>query len=116
MNNFKYLDGSYGQFNDEEYEGKYYTLTGFSNPEKALMRANQIFGDDVKLYISNRKNKNYMLLNPETNKYIHFGYLFNEDNTYNDDFKKLYTFKKRNQRFKDREPYSSAYLSYHILW
>ena len=44
--------------------------------------------DTPELFISNRKNKKNMLLNPETNKFVHFFSLAYEDFTKHNDLER----------------------------
>jgi hypothetical protein len=57
-----------------------------------------------------------MILDPETNKYIHFGEWSFEDYTKHKDKKRRNEFLKRNHKWKDYPKYSPAYLAYYILW
>lgn len=66
--------------------------------------------------VSTRKGKKYMVRNPETGKLVHFGDLFMEDYTKHLDKERRERFRTRNARFKGRDRYSPAYLSYWLLW
>ena len=44
--------------------------------------------DTPELFISNRKNKKYQIMNPETNKFVHFGSLAYEDFTKHQDLQR----------------------------
>ena len=54
-------------------EEKYNELKKFSNPTIVKKKAVEIFGKDVKLAVSTRKQNKYMILNPHTDKWVHFG-------------------------------------------
>jgi len=65
---------------------------------------------------SSRKNKKWMVLNPETNKFIHFGDSRYDDYTIHRDKQRRDNYRNRMRRFKDADRYSPGYLSYHLLW
>jgi hypothetical protein len=48
-------------------------LSDYSDYETVLYKAKFYFGKDVKLLQSTRKTKKYMIYNPITNKFVHFG-------------------------------------------
>ena len=48
-------------------------LSNFSDFDTVLSRAKFYFGEDVILKKSTRKTKKYMIYNPITNKFVHFG-------------------------------------------
>jgi hypothetical protein len=48
-------------------------LSDYSDYETVLSRAKHYYGEDVKLLQSTRKTKKYMIYNPITNKFVHFG-------------------------------------------
>ncbi len=87
-----------------------------SDPDMVLKRAKNLYGDEVQIYFSTRKNKKYMLIDPYTDKRIHFGSSLYQDFTKHRDEERRQKFLKRNKKWKDAEPYSPAYASYHILW
>jgi len=72
--------------------------------------------DPTKIYYSYKPDKKYMILNPHTNKFIHFGHSSYEDYTYHKDEKRRLNFKKRNHLWKDKPKYSPARLAYDLLW
>ncbi len=57
-----------------------------------------------------------MILDPNTNHYIHFGDARYEDFTKTKDEHKREEFRRRNYRWKYAEPYTASYLSYYLLW
>lgn len=97
-------------------ESKYQELLNYSNPETVLKLAQKYYGDDVYITVSTRKDKKYMLLNPNTNKFIHFGLLPYEDYTYHKNLLRRNNFKNRNKKWANAEKYSPAYASYYLLW
>ena len=52
-----------------------------SNPKLVYERARQLYGNDVIIKESTRKDKKYMILNTKSNKYVHFGSLNHLDYT-----------------------------------
>jgi hypothetical protein len=102
-------------------ENKYNELLKYSNPTKVKQKAVDIFGQDVKLAVSTRKQNKYMILNPHTNKWSHFGG-FNPPMS---DYTK-HRDPERRRRYLQRataingdwasNPYSSNSLSLSLLW
>ena len=75
--------------------------------------------DTPELFISNRKNKKYMILNPETNKFVHFGSLAYEDVTKHQNFlrQKAYIIRASNIKGDWKsDKYSPNNLSMYLLW
>lgn len=88
----------------------------YSNPKTVYKKAKYIYGPDVDIKLSSRKHKKYMLYDPRTGHYIHFGEMGYKDYTYtNDDFKRM-KFRARNQRWSQNDVYSAGFLSYFLLW
>lgn len=94
-------------FTDKEDIEKY------SNP-KIVQRKAKEYGLDV--VFSPRKNKKYRIVNPETNEYVDFGQMGFQDATLHQDQKRIDRFRSRNRKWKDAPKYSSAWMSYWILW
>jgi hypothetical protein len=75
----------------------------------------------MKLYLSTRKDKKYMITNPKTNKLIHFG-SFNppmEDYTYHKNEDRRENYLKRARAIKGNwkdDKWSANNLSIHLLW
>jgi hypothetical protein len=88
----------------------------YSTPYKVFAKARQMFGPDVQIKLSTRQSKKYMILNPQTEKWIHFGEMGYEDYTKHENLMRRERFRLRNRKWKDREKYSPAYLAYHLLW
>ena len=57
----------------------------FSNPREVFEKAKKYLGGNVIIKLSDRKSKKYMVLNPETNKWIYFGQMGYEDFTKHQD-------------------------------
>lgn len=88
----------------------------WSNPNEVVKKAVKLLGEDVKIALSSRKDKKYMILNPETNKWVHFGEIGYEDFTKHHDELRRQNFLNRNKRWKNSKTYSPSYLSYFLLW
>jgi hypothetical protein len=93
-------------------EDKYNQLKLVSNPDKVFKK---LMNDGYSIGISTRKNKKYMVLNPN-NKWVHFGDSRYEDYLFHQDEKRRDLFLKRNWRWASADDYTPAYLSYHYLW
>ena len=52
---------------------KYEDLIKISDPYKVYIKFKEIYPCVSHIAISTRKNKKYMIYNPEKDKYIHFG-------------------------------------------
>lgn len=98
---------------------KYNQLITVSNPEIVYNNLQKYFGRHTDLYISNRKNKKYMVINPYTNKNVHFGDIRFQDLTkhLNPIRRNSYLRRATNIRgnWKD-DPYSSNNLAIWCLW
>ncbi len=88
----------------------------FSNPEKVFNKAKQIYGNNVNIKISSRKNKKYMILNPITNKWIHFGEMGYTDFTRHQDDERRKRFQIRNSKWSFESPYTPSFASFYLLW
>lgn len=91
-------------------------LERYTNPEKVFQNAKRLYGDDVQIKISTRKDKKYMLLNPENNKWVHFGQKGFLDFTKTLDLKKREAFRIRNKKWSKLDKYSAGFMSYYLLW
>jgi hypothetical protein len=85
----------------------------YSNPKIVQKKAKE-YG--VYVVYSPRKNKKYRTVNPITNKFVDFGQMGFIDFTLSKDEEKRRLFRLRNHKWKDADKYSSASLSYNILW
>ena len=88
----------------------------YSNPRKVFKLAKELYGDDVAIGLSTNKDKKYMVLDPYTDKWVHFGQMGYEDYTKHRDNERRIKFLKRNKKWKTKPMYSPAFLSYHLLW
>ena len=90
----------------------------FTNAKKVNKNFNK-FGfkkDGSELKQSNRKGKKWMVLNPDTGKWIHFGAMGYEDYTKHQDKERRKKYHSRMGRFKSAYKYSPGYLSLVLLW
>jgi len=93
-------------------------LYKISNPKKAQKNAFEYLGPNAILYKSEKSKKKYKILNPNTNKYIHFGsdmedYLYHQNEDRRDNYLKRSSNIKGNWK---NNPYSPNNLSINILW
>ena len=101
-------------------------LSDYSDFETVLYRAKFYFGEDVKLLQSTRKTKKYMIYNPITNKFVHFGAMGYLDYTKYIQLYDLETANKHRTKYLKRalkikgnwinNQYSPNYLSMLLLW
>ncbi len=101
-------------------------LSDYSDPEIVLYRAKHYYGENVILKKSTRKTKKYMIFDPITNRFVHFGAMGYLDFT---KYIQIYDIKIANEHrsrylkralkikgnWKD-DPYSPNYLSLLLLW
>ena len=91
----------------------------FSNPTTVMKNARQYLGPDVVLKLSDNPKKKYMILNPKTNKWVHFGAMGYEDYTKHDDDERRNNYLKRSANIRGNwrdDKYSPNNLSRNILW
>ena len=94
---------------------KYDDLIKISDPFIVYNKFKQIYPCDSDLGISTRKNKKYMIWDPEKEKWFHFGSTM-EDYSFHGDIKRRDNFLRRNHKWKDANIYTPAYASYTLLW
>ncbi len=87
-----------------------------TDPGIVINKARELLGPDVIIDFSTRQDKKYMILNPVTNKWVHFGQEGYEDFTYHQDPIRRHRFKIRNRKWALSKPYTPSYLSYYLLW
>ena len=93
-------------------------INKMSNIKKVLENTYRYLGHN-NIEISTRKNKKFMVLNPETNKYIHFGSINYKDFTKHQDIERRDNYLKRANGIKGEwrnNKYSPNNLSINILW
>jgi hypothetical protein len=91
----------------------------FSNPKKVQELANKYLGKDVIIYRSISKAKKYMVYNPNTKKWVHFGQMGYEDFTKHKDPKRQKNYLTRTANIKGDwkdDKYSPNNLSRNLLW
>ena len=100
-------------------ETKIEELKLFSNPKKVLKNAKKYLGEDVMLDVSTRKDKKYMIYNPEKNKWIHFGQMNYQDFTRHNSDTRRNRYLNRAMNIKGNwkdDKYSPNNLSINLLW
>ena len=90
----------------------------WSDPKEAQRKAKQYLGKDAKLYFSTRKDKKYMIQDPDGN-WVHFGQIGYEDHTKHLSETRRHAYLTRAKNIKGNwksNKYSPNNLSIHILW
>jgi hypothetical protein len=96
-------------------------LLKYSDPIKAQNNAYKYYGNDALLYISTRKDKKYMILNPNTGKMVYFGQLsppYSDFTKHQNEQRRQHYLKRSNLikgNWRENE-YSPNNLSRNILW
>ena len=90
-------------------------ISKWSDPKEAQKQAKKYLGDDVKLFISTRKDKKYMVQDPN-GKWVHFGLFGAEDFTKHKNIQKRDFFRRRNAKWANADKWTPAFLSYYLLW
>ena len=105
---------------DENYRDKLEQLKKISNPKEVIKNAQRYFNNpDIKVYLSNRKNKKYAIYDPINKKLIHFGNINYLDYTMHKNDIRRENYLKRASHIKGNwknNPYSANNMSIHILW
>ena len=86
--------------------------------DQVIKNAKLFLGNDVIILPSTRKNKKFMVLNPD-NKYVHFGDNRYEDFTQHKDKDRQQKYLNRSSKIKGNwkdNKYSPNNLSINILW
>lgn len=91
-------------------------LWKYSDPNIVFARAKQLYGRDVKIDYSEKKDKKYKLYDPNKREFIHFGQMGYEDYSRHRNEIRRMLFQQRNHRFASAPKYSAAYNSYYLLW
>jgi len=90
----------------------------YSNPDEVVRKAKEYFGEYIPIYLSSKKDKKYMVQDPN-GKWVHFGAFGMEDYTKHRDEKRRISYLKRSTNIKGKwkeNPYSPNNLSIHLLW
>ena len=93
-------------------------MNQFTNPKKVYKNFVK-FGfkkDGSKLKPSTRSDKKWMVLDPNTGKWVHFGAMGYEDYTKHNDKIRRKKYWSRMGRFESAYKYSPGYLSLVLLW
>jgi hypothetical protein len=93
-------------------------LLKWSDPSKVRKNANKYLGKEIPIYISSKKDKKYMVQNPD-GKWIHFGQLGYQDYTRHGDETRKNAYNHRASHIKGKwkdDKYSPNNLSIHLLW
>jgi len=94
-------------------------LSLYSNYKIAEKNAKIYLGNHIKLLVSTRINKKFMILDPTNNKYSHFGQMGYEDYTMHQDDLRRSRYLKRATKIRGdwlQNRYSPNNLSINILW
>ena len=101
-------------------------LNDCSDYDQVLKQAKHYYGNDTILLQSTRRSKKYMIYNPQTNKYVHFGAMGYMDYTKYIQIFDLKTANEHRSRYLKRalnikgnwenNPYAPNYLSMLLLW
>jgi hypothetical protein len=94
-------------------------INQFSNPKIVYEKAKQYLGNNVMIKLSDKPQKKYMVLNPNTNKWVYFGQMGYEDFTKHRDPLRRYNYLRRTENMRGNwknNKYSPNNLSRNILW
>ena len=105
---------------DENYKGKLEQLLKISNPKEVIKNAQKYFNNpNIKVYLSNKKNKKYAIYDPNNKKLIHFGQMGYFDYTMHNDMKRRENYLKRTANISgswEKKKYSPNNLARILLW
>ena len=90
-------------------------LENYSNPDIVREMADKYLGKDVPIYYSTKKDKKYMVQNPE-GKWVHFGQYGYEDYTKTRNLVRRNLFRTRNHKWATADKWTPSWLSYWLLW
>jgi len=91
-------------------------INDFSNPKIVFKNARKLYGNNIMIQLSTRKNKKYMIYDKDNNKWVHFGFFGMEDYTKHKNDIRKQNFENRNHKWAFKDEYSPAFLSYYLLW
>jgi hypothetical protein len=103
---------------DDADDEKYHELMKYSNPYKVLKNLEKYLGYKVRVFLSTRKSKKYMI-KKQDDTWVHFGQMGYEDYTYHcDDVRRIHYIQRASNIKGDweRDKYSPNNLSIHGLW
>ena len=90
----------------------------YSNPTEVYRRAKKYLGKTVKIGLSTKKEKKYMVTTPHGN-IVHFGQMGYEDYTKHKNKTRRKNYLTRSRKIKGdwkKNKYSSNNLAIHLLW
>jgi len=96
-----------------------FNIYNYSNPDIVYKKAQQYLGKNVIINFSNKPPKKFMILNPHTEKWVHFGLMPYEDFTKHLDQKRRQNYLTRTKNMRGNwknNKYSPNNLSRNILW
>jgi hypothetical protein len=109
-----------GEHNLPKFENnKEKEILKYSNPKKVFQKAKQYLGQNVEIELSTNPKKKYMVYDPHTNKWIHFGQIGFDDYTRHLDPIRRHSYLQRTLFMKGNwklNKYSPNNLSRHLLW
>jgi len=91
----------------------------YSNPTKVFQKARSYLGNNVVIKLSSNPNKKYMILIPNTNRWVHFGQMGYEDFTKHNDPIRRKRYLTRTANIKgdwETNKYSPNNLSRHFTY
>ena len=111
---------AYRLYYDEDYQDKLNQLLEVSNPREVIIKAIEYFKDpNIKVYLSTKKNKKYMIINPNNGKMVHFGDINYQDFTKTKDEERRNNYVSRASKIRGNwifDRYSSNNLALNLLW
>jgi hypothetical protein len=113
-----YYENDSGSEDEAKENIKIATLLNYSNPKKVIENAKKYLGNDIKVYVSNRKSKKYMVKN-QYDKWVHFGEIGYEDFTKHNNSEKRNNYLARSSNIKGNwknNIFSANNLARVILW
>ena len=94
-------------------------INKYSNKDIAFKKAKDFLGINVNIKVSDKPSKKYMVLNPQTGKWVYFGQIGYQDFTKTGNLTKRDNYLKRSANIKGdwkNNKYSPNNLSRNILW
>ena len=88
----------------------------YSNPKIVYKKAINLYGDNVLIRLSTKKNKKYMIYDKLNDRWVHFGEMGYVDYTKSNDDYKRELFKIRNYKWKNAPFNTPSYMAYYLLW
>lgn len=98
---------------------KYKLLKQYSDIGKVAQNAKGLYKQFGNIFISTRPNKKFMIKNPKTGKWVHFGQMNFEDFTKHKDQERRIRYLKRAMNIKGNwrnDAFSPNILSINLLW